>query len=220
MKNSDNSDPAPPSMSGRRRVPSRKSGKNSVDCILQATEEILINQGNIYTTTNKIAERAGVNISALYQFFANKEAIFVALYYRTTSKVGRILREENLKQLNKPVSVALPALVETALSIFEESSHILFLLAESTPELRTPENEAFLANQIYEGSRAYIERHTSAPSNSETEIAYYFMQTTVVAVIRSYLLNNPEHIDRDRFIKELSRMLINYINDYLYSTPT
>ena len=215
MKDNVNGKVTPPSMKGRRRLPSRKSGKNSVDCILQATEEILVVQDNVETTTNKIAERAGVNIGTLYQFFENKEAIFVAVYYRTTSKVGRILREANVKQLNEPAEVALPALVETALQVFEETSHILFLLAENTPELRAQKNGTFLANQIYEGSRSYIERHATTLSNDDTEIAYYFMQTTVVEVIRSYLLDRPVQIERERFIKELSRMLINYVNDFL-----
>lgn len=68
-----------PKAKAERRVPSQKRSAFTVDAILQATSELLVDQSPIKLTTNAVAERAGVSIGTLYQYFANKEAIADAL---------------------------------------------------------------------------------------------------------------------------------------------
>jgi len=53
-----------------------------VDAILQATTYILGRDGYAGLTTNRVAERAGVNIASLYQFFPNKAALVAELQRR------------------------------------------------------------------------------------------------------------------------------------------
>jgi AcrR family transcriptional regulator len=57
-----------------------------VDAILQAATHILIQHGWEGFNTNRVAERAGVNIASLYQYFPNKEAIVVELHRRHVAK--------------------------------------------------------------------------------------------------------------------------------------
>src|SRR5690606_37474069 len=47
--------------------------------ILEAAAQLFQRHGYAATTTDKIAERAGVSIGSLYQYFPNKDAILVAL---------------------------------------------------------------------------------------------------------------------------------------------
>lgn len=47
--------------------------------LLAAAAQVFEQEGYFETTTNKIAERAGVSIGSLYQYFPNKEALVVAL---------------------------------------------------------------------------------------------------------------------------------------------
>jgi AcrR family transcriptional regulator len=58
----------------------QERAKMTVDAILQATTYILKRQGHEGLTTNKIAEKAGVNIASLYQYFPNKESILFSLH--------------------------------------------------------------------------------------------------------------------------------------------
>ena len=205
---------ASPEHKGRRRLPSRKRGQMTVDCILEAAEQIICEQGNADTTTNKIADRAGVSISSLYQYFANKEAIFLALYYRATSEVAAILREATVQLVDRDTEEAIPLLVKTALKAIEAHQYPLFHLAESVPELRQGGGGLSMARLIYEGSRVYMERHFNSRDFKDAELIYYFIESTVFSSIRNYLLSRPEHISRARFIRELSRMLVNYLKDF------
>lgn len=64
---------------GSRKTPQQTRSRETVAAILQASTYILVHDGWRRFTTNHVAERAGVNISSLYQYFPNKTAILVAL---------------------------------------------------------------------------------------------------------------------------------------------
>jgi AcrR family transcriptional regulator len=62
-----------------RRRPSQARARESVAAILEASAQVLQHAGYKRTTTNRIAERAGVSVGTLYQYFCNKDEILDAL---------------------------------------------------------------------------------------------------------------------------------------------
>ncbi len=69
-----------------RNAPVGRKGKGTVDRIIDATADVLEARGYEALTTNHIAEAAGVNIATLYKYFANKQAILVALHERMSRR--------------------------------------------------------------------------------------------------------------------------------------
>jgi len=69
-----------------RKAPVGRKGKGTVDRIIDATADVLEARGYEALTTNHIAEAAGVNIATLYKYFANKQAILVALHERMSRR--------------------------------------------------------------------------------------------------------------------------------------
>jgi AcrR family transcriptional regulator len=65
-----------------RKQPSQERSRFTVDAILEAAADILVRDGFQRLTTNRIAERAGVNIASLYQYFPGKDAIVAELRRR------------------------------------------------------------------------------------------------------------------------------------------
>lgn len=62
-----------------RRRPVQQRSQETVKVILKASAYILERDGWAGFTTNRVAERAGVNIGSVYQYFPNKEAILEGL---------------------------------------------------------------------------------------------------------------------------------------------
>jgi len=62
-----------------RKSPKQSRSKITVEAILEATTHILLAVGAQNLTTNHVAERAGVSIGSLYQYFPNKESLIAAL---------------------------------------------------------------------------------------------------------------------------------------------
>ena len=63
----------------KRRIPRQARAAETVSLILEATAQILEAGGLEAFTTNAVAERAGVSIGTLYQYFSDKRAILLAL---------------------------------------------------------------------------------------------------------------------------------------------
>lgn len=73
------------SLSNQRKTPSQGRSKATCDAIISAAAHIVEQQGEAGLTTNRVAERAGVSIGSVYQYYGNKQEILVALAERAES---------------------------------------------------------------------------------------------------------------------------------------
>ncbi len=65
-----------------RKAPRQARAKATRSAIIEAAAQIIGQRGLSGFTTNAVAERAGVSIGSLYQYFPNKDALMVALIER------------------------------------------------------------------------------------------------------------------------------------------
>jgi len=65
-----------------RKLPKQARSGATVQAILEAAAQVFERHGYAAGTTNRIAQRAGVSIGSLYQYFPNKDAILLALVHR------------------------------------------------------------------------------------------------------------------------------------------
>ncbi len=64
--------------------------KTTVNVIVDAAAQVLIREGYAGATTNRIAERAGVSVGSVYQYFDDKDAVFARLIDREIEAVVSI----------------------------------------------------------------------------------------------------------------------------------
>ena len=60
-------------------MPVQARSTASVDAILEAAVQVLLKEGRERLTTRKVADRAGVSVGTLYQYFPNKSALLQAV---------------------------------------------------------------------------------------------------------------------------------------------
>nr|WP_321477400.1 TetR/AcrR family transcriptional regulator [uncultured Paludibaculum sp.] len=58
-----------------------------MDAILEATIQVLLQVGKERLTTTKVADRAGVSVGTLYQYFPNKSALLQAVLRRHLTEI-------------------------------------------------------------------------------------------------------------------------------------
>lgn len=79
-----------------RKQPQQARSTDLVAAILQAAIQVLTEHGATRFTTARVAEKAGVSIGSLYQYFPNKAAILFRLqsdeWLQTTQMLQRILQ--------------------------------------------------------------------------------------------------------------------------------
>ncbi len=83
------------------KIPVQKRSKETVASIVESCARLLVQEPYHAITTDKIAEKAGVSIGSLYQFFANKEAIVAAVIDDLLQR-DLVYIEERLAQIQTP----------------------------------------------------------------------------------------------------------------------
>ncbi|MBA4226377.1 MAG: TetR/AcrR family transcriptional regulator [Hyphomonas sp.] len=76
-----------------RRNPKQARAQATVDAILAATFQLLESEGEGRLTTNRIAERAGVSIGTLYQYFKDRDDILAAMGERQAEALRQKITE-------------------------------------------------------------------------------------------------------------------------------
>jgi AcrR family transcriptional regulator len=87
-----------------RKTPLQARSTASVEAIKQATIQVLLKDGKMKLTTTRIAERAGVSVGTLYQYFPNKSSLLQALLKEHLDRVA--LAVETACQAEQGASLA------------------------------------------------------------------------------------------------------------------
>lgn len=88
-----------------RKQPQQVRSTGLVTAILQAAVQVLAQEGATRFTTARVAERAGVSIGSVYQYFPNKAAILFRLqtdeWQQTTDMLRHILEDASQPPLER-----------------------------------------------------------------------------------------------------------------------
>lgn len=82
----------------QRRRPRQARSRATYDSILEALAQVLARDGAQGLTTNRVAERAGVSIGTLYQYFPDKAAIVLAAARRELAAPGFLSQPKALME--------------------------------------------------------------------------------------------------------------------------
>jgi AcrR family transcriptional regulator len=91
---------------GLRRLPQQARSISRVDDIVSAAEALFAERGVEATTTNAIAERAGVGVGSVYDFFDDRESIAVHLSSRYLAELSRAMEGALAQRLDIREQVA------------------------------------------------------------------------------------------------------------------
>ncbi len=95
--------------SSPRRQPRQARAIATRAAIFEATAQILETEGEAAFNTNRVAERAGVSVGTLYQYFADKRSILVAMAFAENVRVREHLARELGDASISPVRLAIRA---------------------------------------------------------------------------------------------------------------
>ncbi len=134
--------PAPePSRLARRRLPVQERGRKRVERLLEAAESLLGDHPADEVTASAIAERAGVPIGSLYQYFPNALAVLAELMQRRLEALDAQTIAAIESSYALPWDEAVDRIVEMVLTNFSEherdrTTQVLVRTVVLSPEFR------------------------------------------------------------------------------------
>lgn len=118
------SEPDPGAAAGpsRRRLPTQARSRERVARILDAAAQLVVTAGVDGLTTRSIADAADLPVASLYQYFADKEAVLLALCERDMAEMDDQVARD-LVDLAERTELSVAGLVETSMRAFVTVYH-------------------------------------------------------------------------------------------------
>ena len=196
-----------------RKRPSQDRSRFTVEQILDGAARVFAERGRAGTTTNHIAERAGVSIGSLYQYFPNKDAILVALLERHMESVMGVLQgmlDEALRE-QETLEGLLRRFVKKILEMHTSELALHHALLYEAP--RTPEIVEKI-HRVEDGMARVVERLLAlrhGVSRRHAAHAAYLLVHIIDNLAHEYLAHPPQDMPMETFVEELVAMLHGYV---------
>jgi len=184
-----------------RKRPRQRRSRETVAWIEEAAAQLFDRYGYAATTTNKIAERAGVSIGTLYRYFPNKDALLWSLAERhleaTAAEVTDALARAAAEEL--PLPSLLHDLVHRVAALHTARPTLHRLLFDRAP--RTPDLVArFRAAELAIAARLAGHLRRLGVARSDPETAALLAVQGVEAQIHGVMLTPSAGRDRDTLL--------------------
>ncbi|MCK1420849.1 TetR family transcriptional regulator [Bradyrhizobium sp. 180] len=168
-----------------RKQPQQARSTGLVAAILDAAIQVLAKEGAQRFTTARVAERAGVSVGSLYQYFPNKAAILFRLQSDEWRRTSELLRGILANRARPPLA-RLRALVHAFIRSECEEAAIRVALSDAAPLYRDAP-EAQDARAAGEGIVAAFMREALPKASDATRtLAGELIATTLSEVGRSF----------------------------------
>jgi len=196
-------------VSGRKQ-PQQSRSNDLVMAVLDAAVQVLEAEGASRFTTARVAERAGVSVGSLYQYFPNKAAILFRLQsdeWRQTSELLRTILEDEARQPLERLRILVPTFIRSEC----EEARIRLALDDAAPLYRdAPEAiEARAAGErIF---HLFIEEALPRADPATRSLAADLIKTTLSRVGSAFSATPRTSAEIDVYSDAVSTMLCAYL---------
>ena len=195
-----------------RKQPQQIRSNELVTAILDAAVQVLAKEGAQRFTTARVAERAGVSVGSLYQYFPNKAAILFRLQSDEWRSTRELLRGI-LADRTKPPQARLRALVHAFIRSECEEAAIRGALNDAAPLYRDAP-EAHDARAAGEGIVAVFMREALPRASEATrELAGELIKTTLGEVGKRFSETPRSEVEIKRHADGLADMFCAYLDE-------
>ncbi|MEJ2119757.1 MAG: TetR/AcrR family transcriptional regulator [Alphaproteobacteria bacterium] len=194
-----------------RKAPQQERSKATVEAILEAAAQVLVELRYARMTTAKVAARAGVSVGSLYQYFPSKDALIGALLARKFARIEPVMREMIARSEGQPMEARVRTIITATIADKAENPALNTALAEQMPKIDGIDYKAAMSEAAVASIRGVLEQHSGEIAVDDLDLAAFMTVHAVEGVIGAALLSSPVALDDPRLIDGLVRMVMGYL---------
>jgi AcrR family transcriptional regulator len=197
-----------------RKEASQARSRATVEALVEATARILVDQGFDKASTNRIAERAGVSVGSLYQYFPSKEALVLAVAERHNREIMQVVSEALDELGSLPLEAAVRRLVGVAVDGHRVNPKLHRVLAEEVPRTGALEGLRNVNEDAACRFRHYLEDHRDEVAVDDLDLVAFICATSIESLTHNAILHRPDLCSDETgqgLIEETSRLIVGYL---------
>ncbi|HEX4462480.1 MAG TPA: TetR/AcrR family transcriptional regulator [Polyangia bacterium] len=178
---------------------------------MTATAYVLADKGFARTTTNRIAEVAGVNVGTLYRYFPNKDALVGALIDREAKATLASVDEVLASGEDQPVEAVVRALLSAMVDERRLDARVHRELVEQVGRSGRVSVLRKLEQDIAERLLGFIRARTGRKSIDDAPVAAFLVLHAVEAMVHAILFLRPANISRKDALESAIAMVSRFL---------
>ena len=202
---------------GHARISSRKRPKQArstelVAAILEAAAQVLAKEGAARFTTARVAERAGVSVGSLYQYFPGKAAILFRLQSEEWRRTADLLRAI-LEDAKRPSHQRLRDLVHAFIRSECEEAAMRVALNDAAPLYRDAPEAREARRSGDSAMRAFMREALPGASESTRASASALITATLSQVGKHFSESPRSPTEIEAYAGAMADMFCAYLTD-------
>ncbi|HET7264880.1 MAG TPA: TetR/AcrR family transcriptional regulator [bacterium] len=169
-----------------RKTPVQERAAVTVEAISEATVQVLLTHGSDRLTTTRVAERAGVAVGTLYQYFPNKQSLLFAVLKGHLKVVSDRVEAACERAKHEPLSEMIRQMVEAYVGVKMERSDISVALYQIAPDVGGPALMKRVLQRLRKAVEAMLETAPDMTSPPD-KFAVEMMLAAISGAMRSVL---------------------------------
>ena len=179
--------------------------------ILEATARVLVEEGEERTTTNRVAEVAGVSIGSLYQYFPNKQALVGALFERHLAQAEGLRPAALRSGARIPLAERLRLAIEWHLAAHAADPALHQVLTAIAPRIFGTEALRAFERTYHRTVRLALEPYADELRPRNLELAAFVVAQCLEALTHGAVVHHPKLLDQKELAEEMATLLIEYL---------
>ncbi len=194
----------------RRKRPKQARSRATVEAIQEAGSQVLVRDGYAKLITTRVAERAGVSVGTLYQYFASKDELVRALAERQAVGTFEALAGAAKATEGQGIRERIRAMLSSLLAMKSKDPAFTSAIASAMLEL---EGKAWLARtmgqtEILVAGLLEAHRHELGPL---PDLAPFVIVRSVEGVMGSLVVDPPRPLGDPSLVDALERLVLGYL---------
>jgi AcrR family transcriptional regulator len=194
----------------RRKRPTQERARTTVLSLFAATDDLVRERGFGNVGTRLIAQRAGVSVGSLYQYFPTYEAILLAWYEDVATTAANTMKLATIDILGAPLEIGIRTTVGALLAVLEKHSLVLLRMPAEVPQIEKVIATTSFMFRNRAAMRVFFAQHRQYdPRHTERHI--FFLETMLLSLLRRWVLEKPRTVSRAAIIEQSSGLVEAYL---------
>ncbi|PZR14475.1 MAG: TetR family transcriptional regulator [Archangium gephyra] len=194
----------------QRKRPVQKRAEVTVDAIVEGTLQVLRRDGYVALTTTRVAEKAGVSVGTLYQYFPDKRSLVTALMVRYFGRMVGAVQGAAEEVIGAPLEHAIRHTLRALLQVKRENLDLALAL-------RGPMSELDGAGLLRDSTRQLLEvvaamLRASAPRLKHVEQRAGVLLSALEGSVSHAVFESPHLLSEPWYLEELVALATGYLS--------
>ena len=188
-----------------RKLPSQRRSRETFEALVEACARLLPRLGYAGTTTNHVAEQAGVGIASLYEYFPGKDAVVAQVAERLVARVLGRLAERSSAVLEAPEEQAVQRWIELIHETVEREKELVSVFVYQVPYTNRLDAVRALGPGLVAFSQKIRRRAGVLVRQEISPASMHLLVGMVTSAIMQLVVDPPADVTRRDLLDELVR---------------